>query len=221
MEPETQDQAAARGFYDRLSRAYDLLADADEHKARERALKLLNPQAGDTVLEIGFGTGHALVELARAVGPAGRVRGVDISEGMRRVAEARLQKDMPGSAVDLHVAAVPPLPWPDAVFDAVLLSFTLELFPAGDLPRVLAEIKRVLRPGGKLALACMATVKPGSSESLMERTYQWMHQHFPHNVDCRPIDAAALLTANGFQVRAEERLSIWTMPVAVVLGTPH
>lgn len=220
MQSDTQDQSAARHFYDRISHAYDLLADADEHEARERSLKLLAAKPGEAVLEIGFGTGHSLIALAKAVGPTGKVCGVDISEGMRKVAGERLKKEGVGSAVDLRVAAVPPLPWPDASFDAVTLSFTLELFPPGDIPRVLSEIKRVLKPGGRLSLASMAKVATGESESMLERTYQWMHQHFPHIVDCRPIDAVSLLRKNGFEIKTEERMTIWTMPVTVVLAVP-
>jgi len=220
MQSEKQDQAAARTFYDRLSHAYDLLADADEHEARERGLVLLHAQAGEKVLEVGFGTGKSLVSLAKAVGAAGQICGIDISAGMHRVAAERIHAEAPDVPVDLRLAAVPPIPWPDASFDAVTLSFTLELFPAGDIPPLLAEIRRVLRRNGRLSVASMATVAPGEQASMLERTYQWMHQHFPHIVDCRPIDAPALLEANGFKVKTEERLSIWTMPVAVVLAVP-
>ena len=52
----------------------------------------------------------------------------------------------------------------------------------------------------------------------MEKTYQWMHRHFPHIVDCRPIDAVALLQANEFAIEEERRMEIWTMPVAAILA---
>jgi demethylmenaquinone methyltransferase/2-methoxy-6-polyprenyl-1,4-benzoquinol methylase len=45
-----------------------------------------------------------------------------------------------------------------------------------------------------------------------------MHRHFPHLVDCRPIDPAALLKAGGYQIASENRIEIWTMPVAIVVG---
>jgi ubiquinone/menaquinone biosynthesis C-methylase UbiE len=220
MDSESQDREAARAFYNRISSAYDLLADADEHAARERSLALLGLHPGESVLEIGFGTGKSLVRLANAVGPTGRVSGMDISEGMKQRADERIKAGAPEAVVDLRVAPAPPLPWPDAHFDAVTLAFTLELFPEGDQRRLLAEIQRVLKPGGRVSVACMATSRPGEAESLLERTYQWMHRHFPHIVDCRPIDAAALFRANGFLVKTEERLTIWTMPVTVVLAVP-
>jgi hypothetical protein len=64
----------------------------------------------------------------------------------------------------------------------------------------------------------MATVKPGDKPSALERTYVWMHRHFPHIVDCRPIDLAALLAGAGFEVVKEIRLDIWLMPIAAVLA---
>ena len=75
------DRPSAQRFYDRISRAYDLIADAGEHKARERGLELLAPAPGERALEIGYGTGHSLEALAAAVGAAGRVVGVDLLQG--------------------------------------------------------------------------------------------------------------------------------------------
>jgi demethylmenaquinone methyltransferase/2-methoxy-6-polyprenyl-1,4-benzoquinol methylase len=100
----------------------------------------------------------------------------------------------------------------------VYTSFTLELFPAADIPVVLAEARRVLKPGGRVGVVSMATVRPGHPTSALERTYVWMHRHFPHLVDCRPIDTEGVVAAAGFRVTAVEDLEIWTMPVRVVVG---
>jgi demethylmenaquinone methyltransferase/2-methoxy-6-polyprenyl-1,4-benzoquinol methylase len=104
------------------------------------------------------------------------------------------------------------------VFDAAFTSFTLELFPLDDIPVVLAEIRRVLRDGGRLGVVSMATVKQGERASLLEKTYVWMHRHFPHIVDCQPIDVAQCLADAGFDVQDEIDMEIWTMPVRAVLG---
>lgn len=213
------DTPTARRFYDRISHAYDLIADSSEHKARERGLELLAPAEGERVLEIGFGTGHSLEALARAVGPGGRVAGVDISSGMREVASRRLERAGLLGRVELEVCEVPPLPYDDAAFDAVTLSFTLELFPAETIPRVLAEIRRVLVPGGRLGVVAMATAAPGEKDSLLERGYKWAHHHFPHIVDCRPIDAAALVAEAGFELTGRDDLAIWTLPVVALAAT--
>jgi len=213
-----EHEGHARRFYDRISGAYDSIADAGEHRCRERGLELLNVLPGTDVLEIGFGTGHTLVSLAGAVGEQGSVCGVDISQGMHDVARARLEKAELAERVQLAVQAVPPLPYNDQQFDAVTLSFTLELFPLDLIPEVLQEIGRVLRPEGTLGVVSMALVEEGERESLLERTYKWMHLHFPHIVDCQPIDASGLVAAAGFRIARSERLDLFTMPVAALLA---
>lgn len=218
MATERQDVDAARAFYDRISRVYDGLADADEHESRERGLELLAPTDGEHILEVGFGTGQALVSLARAVGPAGGVSGIDASEGMAQVARRRLEDAGLVDRVELRVDAAPPLPWPDSCFDAVTMSFTLELFPDGVIPELLAETRRVLRPGGRLGVVSMAVSPPGERESALTHTYKWLHRHFPHIVDCRPIDAPAGIRAAGFDLRQVIEMSIWTLPVVALLA---
>ncbi|NQV27178.1 MAG: methyltransferase domain-containing protein [Rhodopirellula sp.] len=212
----TDDRSTTRAFYDRISDAYDLIAESGEHAAREAGLAKLNVHPGEQVLEVGFGTGHSLVALAKAVGSTGHVTGVDISQGMCDVAERRVNAENVNQQVELIVTAVPPLPFDDRLFDAVSMSFTLELFPLDEIPAVLAEVRRVLRPGGRLSIVSMATTREGEHDSVLERTYKWMHQHFPHFVDCQPIDAAGFVRNSGFVDVNETRLEIWTMPVAVI-----
>jgi ubiquinone/menaquinone biosynthesis C-methylase UbiE len=218
---ERQDVDAARAFYDRVSRVYDALADASEHESRERGLELLAAREGERILEIGFGTGHTLVALSRAVGSAGGVSGIDISEKMAQVAGRRLEQAGLDDRVELHVGAAPPLPWSDSHFDAVTMSFTLELFPDRVIPEILAETRRVLRPEGRLGVVSMAVSPGGESESALTHTFMWLHRHFPHIVDCRPIDAVARVRAAGFDPRQVIELSIWTLPVVALLAVPR
>jgi ubiquinone/menaquinone biosynthesis C-methylase UbiE len=207
-----------RAFYDRISRAYDLIADANERPAREAGLKALDPKPGERVLEVGFGTGNEVLDLASRVAPGGRVCGIDISPGMLAVAQDKIAGQTTAVPVELQVGDARQLPYPADSFDAVYSSFTLELFPEEDLPTVLAEVKRVLRRGGRVGVVSMAVVKPSQHPSMLERTYIWMHRHFPHIVDCRPIDPAALLTTAGFRIVKQIDLSIWSMPVAAVVA---
>jgi demethylmenaquinone methyltransferase/2-methoxy-6-polyprenyl-1,4-benzoquinol methylase len=215
---EPSHHEANRAFYDRISAAYDLIADANERPAREEGVRLLALKEGEKVLEVGFGTGNEVLALAGLVGVGGLVAGIDVSPGMLAVTRRKLEGKPAGAPLDLRVGDARQLPWPDSSFDAAYSSFTLELFPEEDIPVALAEVKRVLRPGGRVAVVSMARVKPGEKPSLLERGYVWMHRHFPHLVDCRPIDAAGALEAAGLHVVRQSNLAIWTMPVAAVVA---
>ena len=218
MEPTNQPHGTNKHFYDRISGFYDSIANANEHTARELGEKLLALQPGESVLEVGYGTGNTVLNLAEKVGPQGKVSGIDVSDGMQTVAQAKVKEAGLSANVDLKVGDAISLDWPDETFDAVFLSFTLELFSESDAPTVLRECKRVLKASGRLGVVGMATVNQDEHESLLEKTYIWMHRHFPHIVDCRPIDFAAAVQEAGFTVAKEERIEIWTMPVAALVA---
>jgi len=205
----------ARHFYNRISRSYDLLADASEHVARERGLAGLAVAAGERVLEVGFGTGHALEALATAVGADGRVVGVDVSEGMCDLARDRLARARLAPRVALALGDVRHLPWTDAAFDAVFLSFTLELIEPCEIPAVLGEVARVLAANGRLGVVSLdAREHPNP----MTRLYQWLHRHFPHFIDCQPIEVRRHLEDAGFRLTDTADMSIWGLPVFVGVG---
>ena len=218
---EKKPEKDNREFYDRISQAYDLLADASEQEARRVCEGLLDAKPGEAILEIGFGTGHSLLALAKAVTSTGTVHGIDVSSGMRDVAQARIEEAGVADHVILRIGDARHLPYANQSMDGVFMSFTLELFPLEEIPSVLSEIKRVLRPTGRFANVSMAAVKPGESPSLLERSYVWMHQHFPHIVDCQPIDVEQLLTTAKLRVVETKQLDIWTMPCLAVKAFVH
>jgi len=214
----TNHHESNRTFYDRISEYYDMIADAGEHKAREAGETALDTQPGESVLDIGFGTGNALIALANQVGEAGHVAGLDISPGMRNVAAEKILRRGLSEQIELTVGDARDLPYGDDTFDAVFASFTLELFPWEDIPLVLAEVKRVLKPSGRLGIVSMSVVQYGDHPSLLENAYVWMHRHFPHLVDCQPIDVQKHLADARFKISHSEEVKIWTMPVAIVVA---
>lgn len=203
-----------RKYYDRIARIYDLMADHSEAPARQAGLDLLAAQPGEKVLEIGFGTGHCLVALAQAVGATGKVYGLDISEAMRQHAEENLRKAGLLERAELVCGDGLHLPYPAAALDAIFMSFTLELFDTPEIPLVLAECKRVLRPGGRIAVVGMSK---DQGHGVVFHLYEWTHKHFPNFVDCRPIFVAGALAEAGFRIVKQEHRSIW-VPVEVVLA---
>src|SRR5580704_1475475 len=111
-------RAETKALYDKIAKVYDLLSDHTEGPVREAGLRMLAPQPGETILEIGFGTGHALVSLARAVGPAGKVHGIDLSDGMLRVAADLLRHEGVADRVELRTGDATDLPYQADSLDA-------------------------------------------------------------------------------------------------------
>jgi demethylmenaquinone methyltransferase/2-methoxy-6-polyprenyl-1,4-benzoquinol methylase len=165
------------------------------------------------VLEIGYGTGHGLVSLATAVGKTGQVHGVDISAGMTAVARGRIESAGLHN-VTMTVGDATQLCFRSNVFDAAFMSFTLELFESA-VPDVITEVRRVLRDGARLGIVAMA--ETGETNPVID-LYQWAHQHWPHLVDCEPIDVVGTLQAARFHTEAACVSAIWGLPVVVAIG---
>jgi len=205
-------RAETKALYDKISKVYDLLSEHTEGPVREAGLRMLAPQPGETVLEIGFGTGHALVWLARAVGPSGKVHGIDLSDGMRAVAGDLLRQEGVADRVQVRAGDATDLPYPAGGIDAVFMSFTLELFDTLEIPNVLAQCKRVLKTGGRIVVVGMS--KEGE-HGLVYEACEWTHQHYPNFVDCRPILVSQVVAAAGFRVTEKQNVQIW-VPMEIV-----
>ena len=212
----TRSKEAAKASYDQLSWWYDLLAGCFERKYQDAALQQLEVKQGERILEIGFGTGYALVTLAQSVGSSGKVYGIDLSEGMCRVAQERVRKAHLAERVELTCGDAARLSYVAQSFDAVYISFTLELFDTPEIPLVLHECWKVLRNGGRLGVVAMS--KRGKP-TVMTRLYEWAHRKFPRYVDCRPIFVRQALEDAGFHVVTVTAMSMWGLPVDVVVGS--
>ena len=211
-----RSKEAARASYNRLSRWYDMIAGSTEKKYRDWGLENLSAQPGEAILEIGFGTGHCLVALAKAVGSSGGVIGLDISDGMLSLAQKRLQEEGLNDRVDLRLGDAAKLDFIQAgSLDGVFMSFTLELFDNPEIPRVLQECHRALKRGGRIAVVSMTKTDP---PGMAVRMYEWFHEHMPDYADCRPIFARHALEQSGFQIQDVRISSMWGLPVEIVLG---
>jgi demethylmenaquinone methyltransferase/2-methoxy-6-polyprenyl-1,4-benzoquinol methylase len=209
-----QTKSETKAFYDKIAKVYDLLSEHSERPLREAGMKLLATVPGEHMLEIGFGTGHILAELANAVGPTGKVFGIDISENMLDHARGVLSNKGLIDRVSLDCGDAESLPYGDDSLDGIFMCFTLELFDTPDIPKVLAECMRVLRPGGRIVV--VAVSKEGK-EGFVILAFEWTHRHFPNLMDCRPIYVRRALDAAGFAIENSRTESMW-VPVEIVLG---
>jgi demethylmenaquinone methyltransferase/2-methoxy-6-polyprenyl-1,4-benzoquinol methylase len=142
-----------RGMFDRISGVYDLMNTAMtaglHHRWRTRAADRAELRAGDRALDTCCGTGDLALELARRCGPTGTVIGCDFSEPMLELARAKATAQaVPG--VSFEWADALDLPFSDGEFAAVTVGFGARNL--ADLDRGVAEMARVLKPGGRAVI---------------------------------------------------------------------
>jgi demethylmenaquinone methyltransferase / 2-methoxy-6-polyprenyl-1,4-benzoquinol methylase len=147
-------------MFDRIAGVYDPLNTAMtaglHHRWRERAADQARVGPGSRVLDVATGTGDLALELARRVWPNGEVVGSDFAEGMLDRARAKADREDPQRVRPrFEWADAMALPYADGSFDAVTVGFGARNF--GDLPRGLAEMTRVVRPGGRVVVLEITT----------------------------------------------------------------
>jgi ubiquinone/menaquinone biosynthesis C-methylase UbiE len=208
------DHQTTRTNYDRLSRWYDILSGSSERPARLRGLQMLDVQLGERLLEIGCGTGESMFMLASRTGPVGSVFGLDLSAGMLQRAKHKLGRHALNNFLLVQGDSFQ-LPFSNGFFDAIYMSFTLELFPALEIPILLKECKRVLPPTGRMAVVSLSQ---NEDPGWMERAYQWAHHRWPLVIDCRPISLKEILTGAGFDIFNSSETSIWGLTIGIYLA---
>lgn len=211
----TRSKAESKAAYDRMSKWYDLLVRGSEKKFREAGLEKLDAREGEVILELGFGTGHCILALAKAVGDSGKVYGIDISEGMLGITSERLAKAGLSKRAELTCGDATAPPYPNNFFDAVFMSFTLELFDTPEISYVLEQCRRVLKDGGRI---CVVAMSGSTSQGTMMKLYEWAHRNFEKYVDCRPIFVEQVLEDASFNILDATTLSMWGLPVKIVLA---
>jgi phosphatidylethanolamine/phosphatidyl-N-methylethanolamine N-methyltransferase len=144
-DPMEMEAERTERLYSRLSSHYDLFFDDVFQPGRREALAVMDLKPGERVLEVGVGTGLVLPMYPRSV----EVVGVDLSEGMLEEARSRIVQQGLRNASVLRMDAGE-LEFEDASFDAILAPYVISVVT--DPRRVLAEMKRVCRPGGRLVI---------------------------------------------------------------------
>jgi len=204
-------QSAIRRAYNFFSYFYGFTVSLFERGAIARGLAKLEIAPGDRVLEVAVGTGAAFKRLIERAGAGGFVVGVDITAGML-AATRRAAPRAPLVQADARK-----LPFPAASFDVAWSSYFLDLVPTGELPRVLAEFRRLLRPRGRLYLVNFS--KQGEEPILWERLYvrtpTWLVPCIFGS--CRPVQIEPFLRDAGF-VRIEREFVPGMMSSEIVIA---
>lgn len=125
-----------------------LLTLGRERTFREKVVRLARLAPGESVLDVGSGTGTLAIVAKRIVGPHGTVCGIDASPEM--IARARKKAMKAGTEIVFENAIAEVLPFRDARFDAVLTSMVLHHLPSEAREQGFREMRRVLKPGGRL-----------------------------------------------------------------------
>jgi arsenite methyltransferase len=167
---------------------------------RCHVLKALELTEGERVLDIGSGPGLLAYEMAAAVGPAGRVCGVDISEDMLAISKRRCEQQ---AWTEFHRADATKLPFSDSSFHAAASTQVYEY--VADIPTALAELYRVMRPGGRVVILDTdygSLVIHTENEARMARVLSAWNEHFVHAG--LPRTLSRRLRDAGFTVRQRD-----------------
>jgi demethylmenaquinone methyltransferase/2-methoxy-6-polyprenyl-1,4-benzoquinol methylase len=165
---EREKAGRVRRVFDSVAPRYDVMNDLMSlglHRAwKAYTVLVANLRPGQRVLDIAGGTGDLARAFARQVGPTGQVVHTDINEAMLRLGRDRLLDA--GVALPTLVCDAEKLPFADASFDVVSVGFGLRNMTHKEV--ALAQIARVLKPGGKLLVLEFSKVAP-----MLQKGYDW------------------------------------------------
>lgn len=212
-EASVRSPAVLRALYGTLAPVYDALIPMISSKARVLGQNWLDVQNGETVLDLGTGTGLSLVSLVRE-NPNGWTEGLDATPAMLSRARNRLAS-LPHHQYSLRIGRATVLPYPENHFDAVHSSYLIDVLPSTAVPTVLTEISRVLRPQGRLVLAYVAP-----PTTLAERMLAHVARSLPWVLGgARPVDPRPALRKTGFRIQAHATRQQLGLRSAVVRAT--
>lgn len=209
--PDAQiDKSQVTEIYRKIAPSYDLWAWLTESKARDRCLQLAAIQDGEDVLEVAVGTGLAF-ERILAANPSGRNEGIDLTEAMLIRAGRKAAKSGSDN-YRLRVGDAYDLDFPDDCFDVLVNNYMFDLLPRQDFLTVLEEFRRVLRPGGRLAMVNM-TKGERCYNGIWERIYRVNPALLG---GCRGVSVISQMEMCGFRQIKREYMSQLTFPSEIV-----
>lgn len=177
-----------------------LLTFGRERQFRERLLEPARLQVGESVLDVGCGTGTLAIAAKRRVGQTGAVWGLDASAPM--IARATTKAQKAGVAVTFETGVAESLPFENERFDVVLCTVMLHHLPRAAREKGIREMRRVLKPGGRLLVVDFA----GAS-----RTGRGPRLHFHRHGHVQPGALVELVSGGGLQVVESGAVGRWDL----------
>jgi len=207
----------ARRFYDRIGRGQDA-RPISERRALDALAARGDFERAAAVIELGCGTGRFAARLLRQALPGGATYlGLDVSPHMVRLANAAVAPWAGRARVELTDGSVH-FPVSDASCDRVVSAYVLDLLSPADAALFVAEARRVLRPGGLLALASLA---PGRTvpARLVTRLWQAVWNLNPTLLGgCRPLQLRTLLDPADWDPLAGSTVTDWFLSSEVLVA---
>lgn len=184
-------KAQTKTLFNMLSSDYDSGAGCFAHFGR-RLVDVAGINAGARVLDIASGRGAVLFPAAERVGVGGEVAGVDIADAMAHATSEEAARR--GLTARVNVMDAEELTFPDEVFDFVTCGFGIMFFP--DQDRGLAQMRRVLKPGGRLALSTWRVAQGANLQPVLKE--MGIVPHREPGWITEPDTLEALIHRNGF-----------------------
>jgi ubiquinone/menaquinone biosynthesis C-methylase UbiE len=199
--------------YSNTAPVYDIWGAITETRARERAIARAKIRDGEAILEVAVGTGLTFFEILKA-NPNGENAGIDLTPAMLEKARRRAAQ---AGTTNYQLAAGDAynLQFPDAHFDLLMNNYMFDLLPEKDFPIVLAEFRRVLKPGGRLVLINMTR-----GEHFYQKFWENVYNFNPRWLGgCRGVFLREHLQSAGFQNIEREMLSQFGFPSEIISAT--
>lgn len=196
--------------YSATAPVYDLWGRLTETKARHKAMSFANIKNGEAVLEVAVGTGLTFLEILKA-NPAGENVGIDLTPAMLDKAQRKASQSGV-SNYQLTTGDAYALQFPNQHFDVLMNNYMFDLLPEKDFPIILAEFKRVLKPGGRLILVNMTR-----GERFYQQIWEGVYHLNPRWMGgCRGVLLLEPLQAVGFKLAQREMLSQFGFPSEII-----
>ena len=160
-----------------------------ERTLRERTINLAQVKAGDSILEVGCGTGTLTLAAKRQAGPSGKAFGIDVIPGMIEL--SRRKASQANEQVTFQLGSIDDIPFSENQFDVVMCSFMIFHMSENTRHKGIAEIYRVLKPNGRLLVLDLALPAQPLQKAIAQLLLGGMLEH-----DLR--DLLPLMEATGF-----------------------